>query len=48
LSELGFTDVKLEVEFNSQQTKENEMNKALILAQAGKISDRDLLEAIVS
>ena len=45
LSELGFTDVKLEVEFNTQQTKELELNKALILSQAGKLADSDLLEA---
>lgn len=45
LSELGFTDVKLEVEFNTQQTKEMELNKALILSQNGKLSDKDLMQA---
>ena len=45
LSELGDMDVKIEIELNMQQKKELELNKAFILAQAGKISDQDLLEA---
>lgn len=46
LSELGFTDVKLQVDLNVQQREEMEMNKALVLAGMQKISDQDLLLAL--
>jgi hypothetical protein len=46
LSELGEFDVKVQVEMNSMQRQEIEMNKALILAQAGKIADKDLLKKL--
>jgi hypothetical protein len=46
LSELGEFDVKIKVEMNVMQKEEIDMNKALILAQAQKISDKDLLRKL--
>jgi len=46
LSELGEFGVKVEVEMNSQQLREMEINKALIMAEMGKIADNDLMKAM--
>ena len=46
LSELGETDVKILIEMNMMQQREVDQNKALILAQAQKISDKDLLKKL--
>ena len=46
MSLLGEFDVKIEIEMNTLQRKEIDMNKALILAQAQKISDKDLLKKL--
>ena len=46
LSNLPKMDLVVEIEMNAAQRRELEMNKAIMMAQMGKISDVDLMEAM--